>query len=55
MAKNFLTLFKKMKIGIKYKKLMNQEYNICMKDDISNLIPGAKIKYYAQSTFHTIK
>lgn len=55
MMKKILELINRMKVGAKYKKLMNQEYNICLNDNIYNLIPGAKIKYNAQSTFHTIE
>lgn len=53
MAKILIDYFKRMRIGAKYKKMIRNSFheNIC---DDSNLFVGAKIKYNAQSTFHTI-
>lgn len=46
-------LLHRMKIGLKYKKLIRQTYNKYNSDN-SDLFTGAKITYYAQSTFHTL-
>lgn len=54
MTKIIVNLFRKMKVGAKYKQLMKQTSNEYIRDN-SELITGAKIRYIAQSTFHTIK
>ncbi len=54
MAKRIANLFKRMKVGSQYRRLVEQTYNELVHNQ-SKLIPGAKIKYFAQSTFHTIE
>lgn len=46
-------LMRRMKVGAKYKRLKRQTYKEYVKES-SGLTTGAKIKYNAQSTFHTI-
>lgn len=53
MAKMIIDLFKRMKIGAKYRQMINQANNEYLYDN-SDLIAGAKITYIAQSTFHVI-
>lgn len=47
-------LIRRMKVGAKYKRLKRQAYKEYMKES-PKLSTCAKIKYNAQSTFHTIK
>ena len=53
MAEIIINLFKRMKVGAKYKQMISQSYNESVRDQ-SNLVPGAKIIYNAQSTFHVV-
>lgn len=53
MAKIIINIFKRMKVGARYKQMINQTYNECVHGN-SGLITGAKITYIAQSTFHVV-
>lgn len=53
MIKIISNLLQRMKIGLNYKKIIRQTYNNYNSDN-SDLFTGAKITYYAQSTFHTL-
>ena len=52
MTEKIINLFKRMKVGANYKKLMVQAY-MEKTNDLYHLAPGAKIKHNAQTTFHT--
>lgn len=54
MTKIIMELLMKMKLGVRYKKLMKQTIQEYTHSN-SKLVTGAKIKYVAQSTFHTMK
>lgn len=48
-----LNLFRRMKNGLHYKQMIKKTFNNSIPND-SKLFVDAKIKYCAQSTFHTV-
>lgn len=48
-----INLIKRMKKGLNYKKMIKKNHSKYI-DNNSSLVTGTTIKYYAQSTFHTV-